>query len=206
MSGLSGRFISRDPIGFEGQQMSLYTYVNNQPHTSLDPSGLFTGIIFPPESIWPYLLPPDDWVSITFIVFDVVTVPSGEGPVLACGYKTVARTIRQSFKKKGKDIAECEMIYQLYKGGQDASIGCLSTTTCADAVAASAGKATEVAMRGRYLGKRCDYILPDSIRLGSAGKEANHRIELGNATNRLAKCSAHAAAVCAKENPCCGKP
>jgi len=40
MSGLSGRFLSRDPIGFKGGTLSTYLYLNDQPLMGMDPSGL----------------------------------------------------------------------------------------------------------------------------------------------------------------------
>jgi len=35
-----GRFLSRDPIGFEGGDINIYRYVNNRPTLLVDPSGL----------------------------------------------------------------------------------------------------------------------------------------------------------------------
>jgi RHS repeat-associated protein len=40
MSPKLGRFISRDPIGFNGGDFNLYRYVRNRPQTLVDPSGL----------------------------------------------------------------------------------------------------------------------------------------------------------------------
>jgi uncharacterized protein RhaS with RHS repeats len=40
MSGLSGRFLTRDPIEFEGSPWSLYQYVRSNPHYWVDPEGL----------------------------------------------------------------------------------------------------------------------------------------------------------------------
>ncbi|MDB9524569.1 hypothetical protein PN498_01095 [Oscillatoria sp. CS-180] len=40
-NGELGRFISQDPIGFQGGDSHLYRYVNNYPVNSTDPSGLF---------------------------------------------------------------------------------------------------------------------------------------------------------------------
>jgi RHS repeat-associated protein len=40
MSGLAGRFMRRDPIGFEGSEWGLYEYVGGCPLVYFDPSGL----------------------------------------------------------------------------------------------------------------------------------------------------------------------
>jgi RHS repeat-associated protein len=37
---VGGRFVSRDPIGFDGSRYSLYGYVSGHPLTGVDPSGL----------------------------------------------------------------------------------------------------------------------------------------------------------------------
>ncbi len=37
-----GRFISEDPIGFEGGDVNLYAYVGNNPVNLVDPNGLFS--------------------------------------------------------------------------------------------------------------------------------------------------------------------
>ena len=37
---LGGRFVSRDPIGFEGSKWNLHEYVESRPETITDPSGL----------------------------------------------------------------------------------------------------------------------------------------------------------------------
>jgi hypothetical protein len=47
--------------------------------------------------------------------------------------------------------------------------------------------------RNAYLSGRCDYFLPGSIKskLGSKGKELNHKIELKNVINRITNCKNH---------------
>jgi RHS repeat-associated protein len=40
MSGLAGRFMGRDPIGFEGSEWGLYELFSSEPLISKDPSGL----------------------------------------------------------------------------------------------------------------------------------------------------------------------
>ncbi|OGP66415.1 MAG: hypothetical protein A2W27_02865 [Deltaproteobacteria bacterium RBG_16_44_11] len=37
----AGRFITKDPIGFDGGDVNLYVYVGNNPVINTDPSGLF---------------------------------------------------------------------------------------------------------------------------------------------------------------------
>jgi RHS repeat-associated protein len=52
MSPDQGRFISRDPIGYQGGSVSLYEYVANRPSSLLDPSGLTPPIDNPPGAIF----------------------------------------------------------------------------------------------------------------------------------------------------------
>jgi hypothetical protein len=40
MSGLTGRFLSRDPIGFKGKSLGLYQYARARTRRYVDPSGL----------------------------------------------------------------------------------------------------------------------------------------------------------------------
>jgi RHS repeat-associated protein len=40
MSGLAGRFMGRDPSGFEGSEWGLYEYVDSSPLLNMDPSGM----------------------------------------------------------------------------------------------------------------------------------------------------------------------
>jgi RHS repeat-associated protein len=42
MSGLSGRFLSRDPIGFDGSEWDLYEQVESSPMSRTDPDGTIT--------------------------------------------------------------------------------------------------------------------------------------------------------------------
>ncbi len=40
MTGLAGRLMGRDPIGFEGSEWGLYEFIDNRPLEDLDPLGL----------------------------------------------------------------------------------------------------------------------------------------------------------------------
>jgi RHS repeat-associated protein len=89
-----GRFASRDPIGYEGRQLSLFSYVGNQVLCTIDPFGL--------EGVWPnqYYVPPPSqpeppvdpeiMLCVLVVVADVITVPSGEctPAVLRLVYRT----------------------------------------------------------------------------------------------------------------------
>jgi RHS repeat-associated protein len=58
MSGLTGRFLSRDPIGYWGGTNNLYEYVGANPFNAVDPSGLV--MFYEPPSSWnPYHNTPD---------------------------------------------------------------------------------------------------------------------------------------------------
>lgn len=41
-----GRFISKDPIGFNGGDVNLYRYVSNNPVNATDPSGLYAAVMW----------------------------------------------------------------------------------------------------------------------------------------------------------------
>ncbi|RLS74517.1 MAG: hypothetical protein DWH99_00830 [Planctomycetota bacterium] len=59
-----GRFLSRDPIGFEGESPSLYQYVQSSPTYYLDPFGLIRKL--PPCKQIPKLDPKDPPVMPTY--------------------------------------------------------------------------------------------------------------------------------------------
>jgi RHS repeat-associated protein len=54
----AGRFVSEDPIGFEGG-VNFYSYVNNRPTMHRDPSGLKApdSLVTPEPDFWPSLIP-----------------------------------------------------------------------------------------------------------------------------------------------------
>jgi RHS repeat-associated protein len=48
----AGRFLTRDPIGFEGGDVNLYSYVQNNPINKIDPLGLAETSGCPKKSCW----------------------------------------------------------------------------------------------------------------------------------------------------------
>ncbi|MFN0138455.1 MAG: RHS repeat-associated core domain-containing protein [Pyrinomonadaceae bacterium] len=48
-----GRFISEDPIGFDGGDVNLYVYVKNNPARYTDPFGLLDPIVYQDPNIYP---------------------------------------------------------------------------------------------------------------------------------------------------------
>ncbi|MEO1616647.1 MAG: RHS repeat-associated core domain-containing protein, partial [Planctomycetota bacterium] len=50
---VAGRFLARDPIGFDGSMWHLYEYAKSQPPVLTDPTGLSPPIIAPPPTITP---------------------------------------------------------------------------------------------------------------------------------------------------------
>ena len=67
-----GRWISKDPIRFGGQQANLYVYVHNNPTNEIDPSGLFGNYIG-------YVLSGGSpWAPIAGALLGL-TIPSGGG-------------------------------------------------------------------------------------------------------------------------------
>ena len=85
----SGRFCSRDPIGFEGESMNLYQYVMSDPMKHTDPAGLFgvlTGPPYWPFCKWfpPYCNKPKPEPCVRFFIGYSPTEPSGNPSQDAC--------------------------------------------------------------------------------------------------------------------------
>jgi RHS repeat-associated protein len=59
VSPSAGRFLGRDPIGFEGSKWDLYEFVKSQPQTSMDPYGKW--IIIP--------------IAATLLVYEMIVGP-----------------------------------------------------------------------------------------------------------------------------------
>jgi len=55
-----GRFISRDPIGYDGGDANLYRYVGNRPTNAVDPSGLTFITDAPTPTEFQTVLPPGE--------------------------------------------------------------------------------------------------------------------------------------------------
>jgi RHS repeat-associated protein len=63
---LSGRFSSRDPIGYEGSPWNLYAYVASDPTNGVDPTGMYnplTGRGFPHRIPWTHQCCSGKWIQ-----------------------------------------------------------------------------------------------------------------------------------------------
>jgi RHS repeat-associated protein len=60
----TGKWISKDPIGFDGGDENLYRYCRNETTISIDPMGLAQGPQIPPGHHWPHNDPIFPWPTI----------------------------------------------------------------------------------------------------------------------------------------------
>ena len=158
-----GRFISRDPIGYDSGSLGLYEYAQSKPIDFADPFGL----IIPGDP------DPTDEIIIAML--------------LKKGFKAL---IKYLSKKKLNKIAKCKAIHTAYTKAKKEAKGCVPGLSHSKYKKLVAARAAEVTGRAAYLKFKCDYVLPGSIKAGSKKKEINHKIELGSKTKALANCTA----------------
>ena len=179
-----GRFIERDPLGFEAGDNNWYRFVANGPTIHNDPTG---------QAI----------TSLDAAIERCISLPTTAAQI-ACLENLLGLGMNDAKLKtviaKLKPIVECEAIYASYKAAAMLSGGYDTDANCKSLAGKCAGLAAEVAGRKAYLAKKCDYILPGSIAHGSALKEKGHQVELANKTRAAARCAARLAKIC------CPKP
>jgi RHS repeat-associated protein len=164
-----GRFISRDPIGYDGSPWNLYEYVDSNPLKYLDAFGEF------PNSI-------EGSIRACLAV-------AAKNPV--AGSKCFKDLI-QIFGGPACPQRKLLLCYQFYFGYKGAGANCRRCVKGMNknvAAANAACFAAEITGRSTYLKMKCDYVLPGSISAGSGKQEAAHGIELANKTNAMVECT-----------------
>jgi RHS repeat-associated protein len=181
----TGRFISRDPIGFAGGDTNGGLYSGNDPVNSFDPLG------------WEVIQATDTLAGfggIGILLRELAKWFAKRQAARHAAKKAAEETARRGAAKKlAQEIAECESIHAAYHALM--CVGCKGVITKAEAAANAACLILEVQGRRAFLEKKCDYKLPGSIAVGSAKAEAGHREQLAVKSAALAFCLEKAAAL-----------
>jgi RHS repeat-associated protein len=144
-----GRFLGRDPIGYDGDSLNIYQFLQTRPLIFVDPTGLYQGPIIPGQP-WPIgskppssapMVPIDfvpkpaieeieEVICATFIFIDVITVPSGEGAAGCIATRWTFRTVKKCFRSVFKN--RCESLKALKEATCALTTGmrCGSVPTC----------------------------------------------------------------------------
>jgi RHS repeat-associated protein len=165
-----GYFISRDLIGYFGSDWNLYEYVHGRPLISLDPFGEQS----------------DSVSNAVKKCLEKATIPlqiKCLKDLLGTGNDKLERECETLIR-----ILECQEIHASYSALKCNSCAGVATRTQANANAVCF--TAEVAGRSLYLRRKCDYILPGSIKIGSAIAEAGHQAERAKKALNLADCIA----------------
>lgn len=108
---MEGRFISKDPIGFESGDVNLYGYVHNNPINQTDPTGLSSAIAIPVPR--PKDIPIPGWCSAAALralsFATLVLTISGDTPV--CDDNGEPKGCRDD--KNGKWMCEGNVKYDI---------------------------------------------------------------------------------------------
>jgi RHS repeat-associated protein len=214
----AGRWMSEDPIGFEGCDDNLYRYVTNTVSNLLDPEGkipivpivvgasctacygamaamLSTAldICWNSEGPLAFSTCMIDQISQMESSLDTYSWTVINGACLCCG-GGIGKAASKHFipklmtKHTANKIAKCEAIYAAYKALNCS--GCKhANITVAECAARVTCLTSEMAGRAEYLLNKCDYFLPGSILIGSKKQENNHLRHLQTTVvNTLIRC------------------
>ncbi|MBX3356720.1 MAG: hypothetical protein KF724_13580 [Phycisphaeraceae bacterium] len=174
--------LSMHPESRYGDGSNLYQYGGSEALSGLDPTG----------SAWWRLIP------ALYKKLKPVAVKGGQVVGKKLGELAAKRDSKRIAEYQRKRIqkwrAECEAIWRSYDTLDCRS--CKSATSCAEANERWACFAAEVALRQRYLAKRCDYVLQISLDRGSLKAEGGHREQLRTKVIALAICAAKVIELC----------
>jgi hypothetical protein len=140
----------------------------------------------------------DTVICVTFVVCDVITVPSGEGAAGGLASTTACRQVKKCIKNKlrkpkspnAKRTLECEALHIAYHDAEKGGASCTGAMACPDLLANESRALVVLARRQRFLDKRWDWYLAGSIAKGSAKAEAEHKAEIANRAAAAANCAA----------------
>lgn len=190
---MTGRFLSRDPIGFEGSPYDLYEYCESKPMFMLDPSGTAVLVI------------PIAGGAAGAAAAASAAAQAAEAAALAAGVSLLvclqsppcAAQVRLAVERalanidalaKAALITACNAAYEAYKalptcercvrGYADNCI--LSIWRCAHATKNYACHNTVAAARAAYLISGCDVVLPP--------KAKDHWFAVEQALNGVDRC------------------
>jgi RHS repeat-associated protein len=217
-----GRFLSQDPLGIS-DTTNLYLYASNNPLSMVDPSGLSPAAVAcivatggcaaclgpgvvacatTAQNLNDFLDCYEYYLSILPTWHKWLCGGACVG-MMACVTRIVwpspkpvpvPRPVPRPNPIDPKRIAECAAINGSYK--RYCNVSCKGVTNCEALIAIVSSLTTCVTLRGLYLKKKCDYLLPGSIAKESARAENGHRIALAGASAQLGKCSLAMKAAC----------
>ena len=208
-SPILGRFIMRDPIGYNAEDENLYRYVQNNPFIFVDPEGEYLQyVIIGPlcwgcyqalfETFFMAMNVCENEKSVTLFsicmiksmdeamsLWDTYTTTVLGAACLCCGglksaVKNIVPKIATAWTKK--KIGLCMAYYSLYKSNCPK---CTGRTTMGEAKKSVACLSAEVMGRHMFLHNKCDYFLEGSKKRGSKKAEDGHLKELHEKFNAL---------------------
>jgi RHS repeat-associated protein len=213
-----GKWMSEDPIGFNGCDNNLYRYVGNVLLNLIDPDGelpivsiivgascvaCYGAMASMLSTAWDICWNSEGPIAFSTCMIDKINQMESSldtyswtvinGACLCCG-GGIGKAASKHFipkllnKYTASKIAKCEAIYIAYKALN--CEGCRHAgITVAECVVRAACLTSEMLGRSEYLLNKCDYFLPGSISFGSKRKERAHLQHLETTVvNTLKRC------------------
>jgi hypothetical protein len=189
-----GRFIHRDPIGYEAEDVNIYRYVGNKPVSAGDIFGLkVVGLVCAGScSCAAACLGPGAVVCYrnSNSLEEFYDCFSYYWSILPAWHKTLCASVSAACLGCLARSIRCKLIHAAYKAAGAPCRKCHGLMNKENCKANAACFAAEVAGRSTYLANRCDYFMPGSIRRGSAKAAAGHAQELREKTAAMNRCKA----------------